>query len=205
VAIEKGSERVRTLFLRLRELPQPSATHALGIYYITARRKNQFAICTKISRLCYPDLCILTIDFWLSNWYNSIKDKGKEMITMLKKKKNCDIETLADKTIIDLYAKMTEVIGDLMESVEDVIIKTGAVNLYPNGTDKERAVKQAKVAKMSMLVTIGIYDDLRNQYGKALLIPREERNKTNTKIYSSNFAPSYRLVEIAYRNFYKNS
>lgn len=124
---------------------------------------------------------------------------------MIKKKKNCDVETQADKTIINLYAKMTEVIGDLMESVEDVIIKTGAANLYPNGTAKEGAVQLAEAAKMSMLATIGIYDDLRNQYGKALLIPREERNKTCTQIFSSNFAPSYRLVEIAYRNFYKNS
>lgn len=50
---------------------------------------------------------------------------------------------------------------NLVEDVQFVYTRLNVVNLYPDGADKQRAIRDLEKAKSKLLVDIGIYDTLR--------------------------------------------
>ena len=86
------------------------------------------------------------------------------------KKKNEPQESWADRQYRPLYDEMFTARRRLDECVDAVIIKSGVVDLYPEGPDKEAAKKTAEAARHSLLCAIGYFDgrrrDLREFYDK---------------------------------------
>ena len=90
----------------------------------------------------------------------------------------------------------------LAEKVEKTYIQNICINLYPEGPDKEKAIKDSNNAKHSLLCAIGSYDcakmELENFY-------KENREKFEKCI---NWDPkqvidSHKLIEICIKNLIK--
>ena len=120
---------------------------------------------------------------------------------MLFKKKKEPTSTPQDIKIEELADKRIIALGTLTERAEKVIICNGAIDLYPEGADKDKAIVEAEAAKFGLLCAIGVFDDLTNQYLTALAEPYERRT---TLDYTSNVATSHEIIERSYKNFYKN-
>lgn len=121
---------------------------------------------------------------------------------MLFKKKNKPTSTPQDLAVVRLTERRCQALIDLRERAEKVIICNGAVDLYPEGADKEKAIVEAEAAKFGLLCAIGVFDDLTNQYLEALAEPLERRT---TLDYSTSVLTSHKVIEMAYRDFYKRS
>lgn len=118
---------------------------------------------------------------------------------MFKRKKK-ETKTFLDNRIITINNDRLEAYRRLTERTEDVIVAQGVVDLYPDGADKEKAIKDLASKKIKLLCAIGVYDSLRNEFYRALEEPFE-------RIYTINFnthtKTSHEIIEEAYKNFYK--
>ena len=119
---------------------------------------------------------------------------------MLFKKKQAPTDTPQDITVKRLAERRCRAHIDLRERVEKVIICNGAIDLYPEGADKEKAIVDAEAAKFGLLCAIGVFDDLTNQYLRALAEPLERRTTVD---YPTNITTSHEIIEMTYRDFYK--
>ena len=114
--------------------------------------------------------------------------KKKENATYLDFKiKECNLQLYREKQ-------------HLMTCVESIIVANSVINLYPEGADKNAAIKNAEAKKQLLLVAIGSYDDLMRIYNELLHI---EEKREVTANWINNFDTSHQIVEIAYRNFWK--
>ena len=119
---------------------------------------------------------------------------------MLFKKKNKPTPTFQDKKVYGLQEDRLTAYRRLQERAEKVIICNGAIDLYPEGADKEKAKRDAEKAKFSLLCAIGVFDDLVRQYQTALDEPYE---RVTTTYYGRECATSHEIIERAYKAFYK--
>ena len=119
---------------------------------------------------------------------------------MLFKKKQAPTDTSQDITVKRLTEKRLHAFTDLRERAEKVIICNGAIDLYPEGADKEKAIVDAEAAKFGLLCAIGVFDDLTNQYLRALAEPLERRTTVD---YPTKITTSHEIIEMTYRDFYK--
>jgi hypothetical protein len=119
---------------------------------------------------------------------------------MFGKKKNEPVETSMDLRIKNLRSERYEIWQDLEEAVRLVIIRNGVIEIYPEGADKERAIKDAKSAKEELLYEIGRFDSINNEF-KIALNSTEER--VTTKDWAKNVITSHEIVEDVYKKFFK--
>lgn len=113
------------------------------------------------------------------------------------------LDTAADRRVKNLSRQLSDARCQIESAVENCIIKNGVINLYPpESPDREKASKDAKNARMRLLNNIAQYDNLMVQYSNALSNSEERKTTIN---WTNNHSDSHKLVEIAYKNFYKNS
>lgn len=119
-----------------------------------------------------------------------------------KKKSNLNTDTALDKKIKELNNERLTTAFAIRERAKKVIICNGAVDLYPEGADKEAAKREAERVKKLLLCSIGHYDDLRRQYLEALA----ENGERNTTVYwTKECKTSHEWVEMAYEEFWKKN
>ena len=63
-----------------------------------------------------------------------------------------------ERLLLDYFAAET----NLEEKAKAVIVRKGVIDLYPDGPDKDRAIKDFEAAQHSLLCAIGTVDGLRN-------------------------------------------
>ena len=115
-------------------------------------------------------------------------------------KKKVEIrDTSADLLVKKLANEITEASCRISERVAKVIFRNGVIELYPEGADKEKAKADAEKSKQSLLSAIAIYDDLANQYERA--IAKEDRKTTID--YRSRLMTSHEIVEKDYEYYMK--
>lgn len=117
---------------------------------------------------------------------------------MFKKKVS---DTVADRMIYEAEEITQSAKNRLVGAVQQVIIKQGVIDLYPEGPDQERAKEDLKKAKFSLLCAIGHYDGRLQEYKNALNKNEEWRETTIGK--RCQFIPSHEVIEIVYSNFWK--
>lgn len=117
---------------------------------------------------------------------------------MFKKKVS---DTVADRMIYEAEEIAQSAKNRLVGAVQQVIIKQGVIDLYPEGPDQERAKEDLKKAKFSLLCAIGNYDGRLQEYKNALNKNEKWRETTISK--RCQFIPSHEVIEIAYLNFFK--
>ena len=122
-------------------------------------------------------------------------------MALFNKKKNlANEDTALDKKIKEIENERAMTTYSIRERATRVIICNGAIDIYPEGADKEAAKKEAEKAKEFLLCAIGRYDDLRRQYLEA---NKEKGERRTTAHYSCNPPKSHFWVEVAYEDFYK--
>ena len=117
---------------------------------------------------------------------------------MFKKKVS---DTVADRMVYEAEELVQSAKNRLIGAVQQVIIKRGVIDLYPEGPDQERAKEHLKKAKFSLLCAIGNYDGRLQEYKNALNKNEEWRKTTIGK--RCQFIPSHEVIEIAYLEFFK--
>ena len=117
-----------------------------------------------------------------------------------KSKRPINQDTTLDKKIKELHDERLTTAYSIRERAKKVIICNGAIDLYPEGADKEKAVRDAEAAKYSLLCAIGHYDDLRRQYLEALA---ENGERNTTAYWTKECKTSHEWVEMAYEEFWK--
>ena len=96
---------------------------------------------------------------------------------MFKKKKK-NLNTSADLQLRILWEQCLDVSNNLNKTVRTIIIKKEVIEIYPNGADKDKAIKDYEFEQRHLLALIGEYDDLRNQIDNLIKKTKEERYTT---------------------------
>ena len=118
---------------------------------------------------------------------------------MFKKKKKI-VPTSQDIFVKEYWEKLVVARERLKDTVEAVITRSGVLELYPEGTDKNKAINDMNYAKSILLCAIGSYDSARNNYNEAL---ESTEPRVTTTGYGTAFKTSHEWVEIYYNEFYK--
>jgi hypothetical protein len=116
---------------------------------------------------------------------------------MFGKKKNEVFDTANDLAVKRITSELAEAHGLINERVKTVMMRIGAIELYPNGADKEKAKADAEKAKQSLLSAVAIYDDAACRYNQAII----KENRKTTLDYRSHSLTSHEVVEKAYEYF----
>lgn len=91
--------------------------------------------------------------------------------------------------------KLTKLSSAISNTVGDILIKKLAVDVYPDGVDKNHAIKDYEYAKHQLLCLIGEYDDEYQQY----------LNRVKNSKQEEEFPPvynSHELIERCISEFY---
>ena len=124
-------------------------------------------------------------------------------MSLFNKKKNlANVDTTLDQRIRAIEGERAATSYSILLKAKRVIICNGAIDLYPEGADKEAAKKQAEKAKELLICAIGHYDDLRRQYLEAI---KDEGERRTTVHYSCDPPTSHFWVEKAYEEFWKKN
>ena len=101
------------------------------------------------------------------------------------------------------YLEMLETIREakerLMNAADNVIIKQGVIDLYPEGPDKKQAVKDCEEAKYKLICAIGYYDARRQES----MNYAENHNEELGGFYANKFLTSHQLIEFIYEKWNK--
>lgn len=124
------------------------------------------------------------------------------MLMFSKKKNLANVDTALDKRIKEVNGERLATAYSIRERAKKVIICNGAVDLYPEGADKEKAKRDAEQAKKSLLCAVGHYDDLLRQYKEAL---SQEGERNTTAYWTKETKTSHEWIEMAYEEFYKKN
>lgn len=84
--------------------------------------------------------------------------------------------------------KLTALSNKMYDIIGDILIKKLAIDVYPDGVDKNHAIKDYEDAKYQLLCLIGEYDDEYQQY----------LNRVKNKEQKEEFPPacnSHELIE----------
>ena len=117
-----------------------------------------------------------------------------------KPKRLINQDTALDNKIKELNNERLATAHKIRERAKQVIICNGAIDLYPEGADKEKAKRDAEHAKQLLLCSVGHYDDLLRQYKEALA---EEGERNTTAYWTKETKTSHEWIEFAYEEFWK--
>lgn len=91
--------------------------------------------------------------------------------------------------------KLTKLSSSISNIIGDILIKKLAIDVYPDGADKARAIKDYEHAKYQLLCLIGEYDDEYQQYLNR--VKNKEQEEEFPPVYSS-----HELIERYVSEFY---
>lgn len=117
-----------------------------------------------------------------------------------KRKRSEPVSTLADTKRYELHMKYLKARIDLYTLAKSVVVRQGVVSLYPDGPDRQQAIKDLEDIKYRMLSAIGTFDGLENDLRN--FIKENEENFVTTKdfVKPPKKASSHTIVEAAYAN-----
>ena len=93
-----------------------------------------------------------------------------------------------ERLLLDYFAAET----NLEEKAKAAIVRKGVIDLYPDGPDKDRAIKDFEAAQHSLLCAIGTVDGLRNDMRSYI---------ARWAVPSVNIS-SHTIIEKVYRDFF---
>lgn len=116
-----------------------------------------------------------------------------------------EIQSGADKAFARMLDNLAQSEHEVRAEAKNVIIKSGVVDLYPDGPDKVAAIQAAENARQNLLCAIASMDtlkaDVRRYYNshEAEFIEYAHRRQTFERF------DSHKAVEQAYEMFFKKS
>lgn len=118
---------------------------------------------------------------------------------MFFKKEKCHVniyESTAHERFSDLCTKRDK----LTSLVHKVITRKAVIDLYPDGADRDAAIKECEAAKRSLLCAIGAYDTSRMEYND-YVTKNVERFDTPHRPWT---VTSHDFIAFAYRAYFQN-
>ena len=106
-----------------------------------------------------------------------------------------------DNHLDELSNKANKEYENLKNCVEDIIVKTGVVNIYPEGKEKELAKCLAEDSKKELVKFMINYEQARNEYINYLNANKAEFS--NYVNYIRLYPETYICIEKIYKEFYK--
>lgn len=94
------------------------------------------------------------------------------------KKKTKNTDTSADLQLKELYYPFIDLCDEFYSTIREVIVKKEVIEIYPDGADKNKAIKDYHFEQQHLLALIGEYDDLRDQISNFIKKNKEERHTT---------------------------
>ena len=91
---------------------------------------------------------------------------------------------------------------NLRELVKAAIVRKGVIDLYPDGPDKDRAIKDFEAAQHSLLCAIGTVDGLRNEMRSYITAHEKDFKATKHWEVPSIDVYSHTIIEKVYRDFF---
>ena len=123
---------------------------------------------------------------------------------MFWKKKPVDASTFQDRMCNKMFSNIQSLIFDLYAQAEKTITKSGVVDLYPEGADKEVAKEVFAAARYRLRYLIGALDTARAEYIRYC----EENKDSFVTTRSSKWVfvhTSHDIVEQVYQNYYRRN
>lgn len=105
-------------------------------------------------------------------------------------------ESHADERFYNLRAECDR----LMAKTREVITRKAVIDLYPDGPDRNAAIKECEAAKHSLLCAIGAYDTSRMEYNDYIKQNAERLNSPRRPWTTT----SHDIIAIAYEKYFKN-
>ena len=105
--------------------------------------------------------------------------------------------TSLDGEVLDMIQRMQNSKNRLIDATERVIISKGVVELYPEGADKIKAIKDLDTRKYDLLSAIGDYN---SKFRDLIKIENKRGDKINVSI--PKFTNSHEIIEFTYRKFF---
>lgn len=118
---------------------------------------------------------------------------------MFFKKKDSHVniyEAHADERLYDLWAERDRLVAKTCE----VITRKAVIDIYPDGADRDAAIKECEKAKRSLLCAIGAYDTSRMEYND-YITKNAERFDNPRRPWTTT---SHDFIAFAYRTYFKN-
>lgn len=84
------------------------------------------------------------------------------------KKKSKNMDTLADKNLRAINNEVVSAYERLEETIKRVVLKKEVIDIYPEGVDKQRAIKEYRFEQECLLAAIAYYDDVKNKFNTYL-------------------------------------
>lgn len=112
-------------------------------------------------------------------------------------KKETEQETYEDKQLIKLLHECYKEMDKLEDQVLQTIIANNVVELYPDGADKNKAIKDSEHKKRMLLCCVATYDLKRTNYINYFEKTRDKR--VITKNYIRDFVESHKIIEQFYK------
>lgn len=115
---------------------------------------------------------------------------------MFKKKKDKDLDTPADLRLKELYALLSVLEDEFSSTIKKIIRKKEIIAFYPNGTDKDEAIRAYHFEQQYLLILVGKYDYLKDEINNFLDNNKEVRRTTAE--YGRITQSSHDKIEIIY-------
>ena len=104
-----------------------------------------------------------------------------------------------ERLLLDYFDAETQ----LENKAEEAIIRKAVIDLYPDGPDKDRAVKDFESTQHSLLCAIGAVDGRRNEMKSYIIAHEKEFVATARWAIPSDKISSHTIIEKVCRNFFK--
>lgn len=118
------------------------------------------------------------------------------MLLMFKKKKDKDLDTPADLRLKELYVLLSVLEDEFSSIIKKIIRKKEIIAFYPNGVDKDKAIKAYHFAQQYLLILVRKYDYLKDEINNFLDNNKEVRRTTAG--YGRITQSSHDKIEIIY-------
>ena len=103
-----------------------------------------------------------------------------------------------ERLLLDYFAAET----NLEEKAKVAIVRKGIIDLYPDGPDKDCAIKDFEAAQHSLLCAIGTVDGLRNDMRSYIAAHEKDFEATARWAVPSVNISSHTIIEKVYRDFF---
>ena len=122
---------------------------------------------------------------------------------MFKKKKKVEIpqDNFYDRNVRIKWGELLRLEEQLHDQVKIVLIQKEVIELYPDGSDKDKAIKDFQQSQLSMIATIGSYDSCRADFQR--YITEYRSLLVTTKDWVGKVSSSHDIVENACLAFYR--
>lgn len=119
-----------------------------------------------------------------------------------KRKKEKNVNKYYDEKFEEYLNQLEDAAWNLQKVVEEVLVKKDAVEVYPEGPDKEKAKQDLEKAKYSLICHVGAVD-ARQQEAIDYYTTHFDKLKEFNYKHPNKYFTSHEIIENTIKNYYR--